>query len=186
MEQLTALQPIPGVRFIGFGHKARNGKDTAAKAIHNAFPSITRCIAYADALKVLCRVQYGMTKKDGPLLQRVGTEIVRAQDPSLWIRTLYWTVDENPVPYVLVTDVRFPDEADFIHQMGGALVKVTRIQEDGTQYIDPSRPATHASECALDNYEYWDKHIESRSVEQTEADALEYFHHVRDLFEGRL
>lgn len=176
---IESLTRIHGVTFIGLGHKARHGKNTAAEAIHYAFPELTKCFAYADALKAICRAQYGMTKKDGPLLQRVGTEIVRAEDPGAWVRTLYWTVDENPSPFVLVTDVRFPDEADFIHQMGGVLIKVSRLNDDGTFYVSPDRPATHSSETALDGYNGWDFHIQSRSVDQTREEALGIFEGVR-------
>jgi hypothetical protein len=36
---------------IGFGYKARRGKDTAVSAICSAWPSITRRYAFADALR---------------------------------------------------------------------------------------------------------------------------------------
>ncbi len=46
--------------YIGFGHRARQGKDTAARAIHYAFPRDTHILGFADALKAYARVAFGM------------------------------------------------------------------------------------------------------------------------------
>lgn len=77
-------------------------------------------------------------------LQRLGTESVRALDETFWVRALAARLDAEPGPAV-VTDVRFPNEADLIRSRGGLIVRVTR----------PHAPATlaHSSESALDRYD---------------------------------
>jgi hypothetical protein len=67
---------------IGFGHKARQGKDSAATFIHQEYPRETRIYSFAAALRAVCRAVLGMREKHGPLLQLVGTEVFR------WPRSL--------------------------------------------------------------------------------------------------
>lgn len=80
------------------------------------------------------------------LLQRFGTDAIRAIDDDFWVRTTRQQIEalraDGPV---VVTDVRFPNEADAIREAGGYLVRVTR---PGTE----SEPGAHASETALDDY----------------------------------
>ena len=153
---LATLPPLPGITFVGIGHRARNGKDSLATLLSTLLGPQARVYHFADPLKAYCRIVCGMTGKDGPLLQQIGTNILRAQDPDIWLRTTYWTVaDDRPV-YAIVPDMRFPNEADFVKQMGGVTVQVRRICEDGTQFTDPHRDPNHSSERALDGYAGWD------------------------------
>lgn len=75
-------------------------------------------------------------------LQRLGSEGVRSIDPNFWLRAAF--ADVEPDEDVVVTDVRFPNEADLIEAFGGALVRIVRpgLPNDGDQ---------HASEIALDD-----------------------------------
>ncbi|GAA2230353.1 hypothetical protein N1031_07005 [Herbiconiux moechotypicola] len=94
-------------------------------------------------------------------LQRLGTEAIRALDDGFWIRAAMRRVDATrsllrlrlntsdsreatrPRP-VVVTDCRFPNEADAIRERGGQIIRVTR---PGVESTDP-----HPSEVALDSY----------------------------------
>lgn len=101
--------------------------------------------------------------KHSKLLQWWGTDFRREQCGSN-----YW-VDQVRGRLIqgvnLITDVRFPNEADFIRENGGYTVNVTRLNKDGSIYVDPSRPADHASETALDNYN-WDYRIVAKDGDQ--------------------
>jgi len=91
-------------------------------------------------------------------LQRLGTESVRALDETFWIRALEARLDAAETP-VVVTDVRFPNEAEAIAARGGWIVRVVR----------PGAPEVleHASESALDLY--------PADVEIRNASTLEAF-----------
>jgi hypothetical protein len=167
------LTPIEGVTLIGFGHKARHGKDYAAKIIHEAFPAVTQRFAIADGIRMLCRTQYGMTEKDAPLLQRIGTEW-RDKDPGVWIRALHYQIAEVKPAFALITDIRMRSEADWITQMGGVLVKVTRFNDDGTPYVDPSRDPQHITETDLDGYVFGNT-LTNRGDERFQRDVLSLF-----------
>lgn len=152
--------PIPGTAVIGLGHKARHGKDTAAEAIIASEPG-TKRYSFADDLYAVARVLYGMTTKDAPLLQRVGVEF-REKDADVWVRSVYSKILQDRPTLAVITDVRFPNEFDFVKSLGGLCMKVSRVNEDGTPFVDPSRPAAHISETANDRMP-WDFIVTARS-----------------------
>ncbi|QHB36605.1 deoxynucleoside monophosphate kinase [Arthrobacter phage Adolin] len=79
-------------------------------------------------------------------LQRLGTEGIRYIDDRFWIKAAFAKIDalrEAETP-VVVTDVRYPNEADAIKAAGGYLVRIVRDLPDSGD--------THASELALDDY----------------------------------
>lgn len=145
---------------IGFGHKARHGKDSAARYIHEAYPEETRIYSFASALKAYCRVAYGMTTKDAPLLQRIGLQFRQDHNPDFWVDILRAQILEEQPEVALITDVRFANEIAFCDYT----VRVQRWLEDDKQgyrrYVADDRPADHPSEIALDDYEDWSAGLE--------------------------
>lgn len=80
------------------------------------------------------------------LLQATGVAMREHVDPELWVwpvldKVIWHRADDEPV---VVTDVRFPNEAQAIRRDGGKLVRVVR----------PGVPSDdrHVSETALDDY----------------------------------
>jgi len=193
---------------IGFGNKARQGKDTAAEAIwdfyanrnlaggpttkvgifkfanalyyevntalknwhsnggghflgalgfadeNNKWKYITEildCVQREPNTEISRLSPYGKHPK---LLQWWGTDFRRAQDPDYWTKKLFATIPAN-LDVALVSDVRFPNEADGIKQRGGYNVNIKRLREDGTMFYASDRPLWHPSETALDGYN-WD------------------------------
>ena len=76
------------------------------------------------------------------LLQRFGTEAIRKIEPDFWINAARKTIDEIEGP-VVVTDCRYPNEADFAESVGGHLIRIVR---PGAESAD-----AHPSETALDD-----------------------------------
>jgi hypothetical protein len=185
--------------YIGFGNKARQGKDSCATAIRDYYESQNEArlahlntwtgsirvgiFKYATALyrevneflktvgldwdstsleipswvqpepnaEVSELAPYG---KHPTLLQWWGTDYRRAQDTDYWVKKLFQSI---PVitDIALISDVRFPNEAEGIKQRGGYNVNVQRLNADGSVYVSEDRPADHPSETALDNWN-WD------------------------------
>lgn len=78
------------------------------------------------------------------LLQEYGVAI-REIDPAFWVRTGLMRAVSIDGP-VVVTDVRFPNEAEAISSAGGVLVRIDRpglVSDD-----------SHLSETALDDYPF--------------------------------
>lgn len=173
--ELRLIEP-PKPIVIGLSGYAQTGKDTAALAFgaldftRLAFADALRESLYAlnPTIKVkgnwtklqthVQKVGWEQAKKlDGvrALLQRMGTEAVRnviAEDA--WtnvvrrrIEGAYAGFDTQPEParYV-ITDVRFPNEAKLIKELGG---EVWRIEREGFGPVNG-----HPSETALDDWPF--------------------------------
>lgn len=169
---------------LGFGNKARHGKDSAACAIVTYFDSgfplrpQARVFKFAGALYDVCRKEYGMTEKDSTLLQRIGAQR-RERDPRYWIDRAFFDIGDYK-GIALITDVRYKNEADEIKKRGGFLINVTRLNEDGTPFAAQDRDPNHLSETDLDDYN-WDAYIrtksgqEALSAEQAITTALYFY-----------
>lgn len=169
---------------MAFGNKAQQGKDSAAAVIKeyaalNGLPEV-RIFKFAEALYSECRELHGMTEKDAPLLQRVGSER-RAKDKDYWVKQVAKQLKSFD-GIALITDLRYFNEALFIKESRGFLVNVQRLNGDGKPFIAPDRPADHPSEIELDNYP-WDYFIKTHTGEEALAaeQALTLFNYLLEI-----
>jgi len=132
---------------IGLTGKQRVGKDTVASYLVLRYGY--ERIGNADYLKKVAGLVGWSGKKDQQgrkLLQELGM-VVRNYDQGFWIRVVtkfiekVWKKDDS-VCFV-IPDVRFPNEAEAIKELGGIVV---RVQRD-TGIVD-----NHASETEMDEY----------------------------------
>jgi len=159
---------------IAFAGRARHGKTTAAKFLHERYGFSQK--SFAEPLKEMCynglvqfpppvdvedrlsydsdrdywqlRIWEDRSEFSRWLLQFVGTEIGRAIDSKLWIKMAMRDVragDDN-----VFADLRFINEADAIKAVGGIIIKVVRIGTEGNMFRDKGTNATHSSETELD------------------------------------
>jgi hypothetical protein len=156
---------------IGLSGYARSGKDEAAKAlieagfIRLAFADKLREVLYALNPYVVDDTGYEHVNlqtviddygwdgyKETPwgseirrLIQRLGTEAGRQTLwDSIWVDA---TMNQIiPGQNYVITDVRFPNEANAVKQAGG---RVWRIERPG---VGPAN--THASEVSLDDWDF--------------------------------
>ena len=185
---------------IAFGHKARQGKDTAAIAMLEATPLDTGVhrVGFATALRkevnAAIRQFHGAANlidgfkdsglmpdwvraeswpdKQRTLLQWWGTEYRRKKDPDYWVKRFFEHLQELDPEVALVTDLRFRNEADAIRAAGGYLVKVER-----TTTPDVSVPE-HESERALDGYTGWDYTLRAATVDELRTKAVALYHEI--------
>lgn len=163
---------------IGLGHKARQGKDYVSNYMKEALPSLVTLYSFARELKLYCKEHHNellaqwqlanQTKqipacKDDPIygytriLQWYGTDIARKENPNHWVDAVAERIKSEDPEIAIITDVRFPNEAEYVKENGGYTVEVRRLVKDEDklyQYIDPSRDPKHPSETALDDYNY--------------------------------
>ena len=140
---------------VGLGYKARQGKNYTAQHIADSYPGVV-VTGFAAALKTYGRIAFGMRGKDPRLLQLVGTDLYRHIDPLIWIRVLHDTIAETKPRIVILTDVRFPNEAEYILSAGGYLAEISRTNENGNPYVARDRDPQHESETSLDSWFLWD------------------------------
>lgn len=114
--------------------------------------------------------EWGMTYRE--FIQRLGTDGFRNNvHPDIWVKSLFseylmktkaWNDDccatFNEFPNWIITDIRFPNEAEAIREKGYPLVRIYRKESSDTHY----------SEIALDNYKRWDYVIDN-------SGCMEYF-----------
>lgn len=96
-----------------------------------------------------CKRQYPEVRRS---LQRIGQGI-RKIDPDYWVNCAEVAIDvcEKLNVRTVVTDVRYPNEADMLVRRGFTLVRITRKQATGMT-MEETRAALHESETSLDGY----------------------------------
>ena len=138
---------------IALGHKSRVGKDTAADTIGDITEGTIHRLSFAKPLYEIVqgiqRILNVELKKDGTLMQRVGTILRTHYGPDVFVRILAGIIDEklaaNPDCHIIVTDVRLENEFDMLKSKNFTMIKIDRSDRP----ID--RDPNHISETALDN-----------------------------------
>ena len=143
------------VKLLGISGVARSGKDTFFSFMKKSGLKCER-LAFADELKREClkflldNTNISSFTEDPvekeiirPFLVTYGTHIRRKLNPNCWIdkvnRKAKQLISDNVVP--VVTDVRYRNEADWIHEMGGKLIHISRTKatpDFGEMPIPPS------------------------------------------------
>jgi len=141
--------PIPGVRaVIGLVGHARAGKDTVAKMLLRRLPGSER-FALSDAVAVEARLHHGMIGRDPEVLQRVGI-MFRLARPGVWLEAVYQAIVDKAPDVAIITGIRFADEAEMVRQMGGVVVRIVRVDQDGQRHVSHDRNPAHAAERDID------------------------------------
>jgi len=160
----------PVIRIVGLvGHK-QCGKDTVWSIISKLSASyLTQCpcfrFAFADGVKSEVAAKLGTTKewlnehKNDPLIRHVlqwyGTDYKRYENENYWIEQLsneintFKRLSERCI-ILVITDVRFLNEAAFIKAQGGTLIRIRRKLSDDV--CDPHISEQQVDEISCDNF----------------------------------
>lgn len=156
------------MKLIGIAGRRRAGKDTAASALIDKGYAL---IKFADPLKAMLGTLLRIggiefndlpnyiegNQKEAPLaalcgktarhaMQTLGTEWGRQLiSEDLWV--LLALARASRVPAAVITDVRFPNEAEAIKRTGGTVIHIVR--SDQPRYLDGADG--HASEADTDS-----------------------------------
>lgn len=163
---------------IAFGHRRRVGKDTATQILIEEFAKRgIRAVrsSFADNLKEECNRLFGHAGLQGPEYYEEHPELKERVLPSLglsprdiWIqvgsrlRDVYpyvWidlalTCQESDSQITIVSDMRYLNEVERIQELGGHVVKITRL-------VAPVHD--DEADSALANFDYWDMVIANDS-----------------------
>ena len=141
---------------IGFAGKARSGKDTAGKYLVDNYQFVR--YSFAQPLKDGAKAMFNLTdeqienkekviepwgRSPRELYQLLGTDVARSIDVRVWIKNAEMFIKKRAGLSVVITDVRFSNEAEWIRKQGGVVIYLeskTRGINDGTG---------HASENGL-------------------------------------
>lgn len=144
---------------VGFSGREGAGKDTAADAIEKLV--FCHRLAFATPIKESLNAMFGWTmyqwadrewkervipelgKSPRDMARTLGTEWGRdSVHNDIWVRAVearMRSYSQRATRPFLITDVRFQNEYDFIHSLGGIVVSIYR---EGT-----ACPVTHSSEA---------------------------------------
>lgn len=153
------------MKVILISGKARHGKDTMARFMeqylleHGKKVLITH---YGDLVKYTCKAFFkwnGVKDNHGrTLLQMVGTDYIRSNYPNFWVDYVIGVVTSFPDQwdYVLIPDVRFPNEISRWQECEGDNLDIIslRVVREGYESILTEEQQAHASETALDDYDF--------------------------------
>lgn len=152
----TGKDTVAGVLATEFGFEKAAFADPLREVVEAIDPIVDYRTSYKTGPGVIVPVRYSEAvrvrtyegAKDAypevrQVLQRLGTDGIRKLDTDFWVRIALGRIDARTTPLVL-TDVRFPNEAEAIVDRGGWIVRVLR---DGTK-----TDGEHVSESALDDY----------------------------------
>lgn len=152
-------------KIILISGKAQSGKDTFAKFFKERARELgKKCfiIKYGDLLKYVLKTYYGWNgEKDEQgryMLQHIGTDVLRANSPNVWVNCVIELVRAiaKGYDYVLIPDTRFVNEIDqwWDTEFDYITVKVERKNADGSEFDNglTEEQKKHISETALDDY----------------------------------
>lgn len=153
-----------------------SGKDYIAANF--IYPFITKVLnksvvrlSFADQLKVNVVVKNDVafeevflnkTEKTRQLLQEEGTDNGRRSDPNIWVKyfdTWVKAFESKGVDAVIVSDVRFRNEIDYIRSHNGLVFKVSAPMRNENRLTKEcnnnptiyNKIKNHSSECDLDD-----------------------------------
>ena len=115
------------MKIVCISGKAQHGKDTTAKLLEEILEAQGNRVLiahYGDLVKYVCKTFFGWDgKKDEKgrtLLQRVGTDKIRAVSPDYWVDFIVSILDIfcDEWDYVLIPDTRFPNEYEIYETYG--------------------------------------------------------------------
>jgi len=121
------------------------------------------------------------------LLQLLGTEAGRhVIHPNIWVNALFADypkivdMDDKGLDVYenwIITDVRFPNEANIIKEKGGIMIRINRPQYLNNRLVIGKNE--HLSETALDNYDGFDYVIENDGTVQDLIDKVKSLNIVK-------
>lgn len=170
------------MKVILISGKARNGKDTVAKMLKDNLKKEGHRVLithYGDLVKFICTYYFDWNgekdEKGRGLLQYVGTDVIRLQNPSFWVdfvATMLKYFNDN-WDYVIIPDSRFPNEITKMQEYGFDTV---HLRVERSNFVSPltDEQQHHPSETALDNFGA-DYHIHNNgTLEELEAQITEW------------
>lgn len=165
------------IKLIGLCGFKQAGKTTVANMLKNkGFYELS----FAAPLKEACRAMYGLSDEQlygeqkeqidpywgvtpREILQRFGTDVMRKnasvvipemKEDNMWIEVANRKIKElrksGEVRKVCVSDVRFPNEAEWIRQQGGTVIRIDR-GDNHSEDAHESEQIAFVADYDLDN-----------------------------------
>ena len=148
------------MKIIAVSGKAQHGKDSTCGFMQDFLELEGKKVLiahYGDLVKYICKTFFDWNgEKDEAgrtLLQRVGTDVIRAQEPDYWVGFIETILRMflNEWDYVLIPDCRFPNEIEYLKNRGFDVTHIRVVRENFESPLTEEQQK-HPSETALDEY----------------------------------
>lgn len=151
------------MKIVLISGKAQHGKDTVAQILKTILEeklvdSRVLISHYADLLKYICEKFFrwnGEKDEQGrALLQYVGTDIIRKDNPNLWVDFMCMMLKycRDKWDYVIIPDCRFPNEIERLQSVDANIFHLRVVRDKFESPLSKAQQC-HISETALDNTE---------------------------------
>jgi len=142
---------------IGLTASKRSGKDTLADYLVKEHGYIK--MSFAEPLKEICRILFDFTdeqlhgdKKEEideywkvtprKVLQFIGTDLLRDQlsnimpdiGNNIWLEIMKKKILKNPNQKIVIADLRFNNEIEFIKELGGIIIRINRTNNNNDNH----------------------------------------------------
>ena len=168
-------QDIKDLEIWGLSGKLGVGKDYVAR--HYLLPSLdsidsskkSLLLGYADCLKLLCMVKYRLdfdqvfvnkNQSSRRFLQEEGQLMKDKFGNTVWVNLMESLIKmhfQRGIRRIIITDVRFPQEYDLIHTLGGKVIYVHAPSRNLKQSKEEDlnmEQTQHVSETSLDKQQF--------------------------------
>lgn len=138
---------------------------------------------YADLLKYILKTFFNWNgKKDEHgryLLQHVGTDIIRKQEPNFWVNFLNDVLSllKDEWDYILIPDARFPNEIEVLKYNSNFNVITMRINRINYESKLTPEQQQHPSETLLDDYEF-DYYVTNNGTDSVNNAVKEFVNYI--------
>lgn len=179
-QPVVEVDPLDGMPpIVGITGRKRSGKNAAADALvamgyelggfadelKDAALDLDPWISYPDvddviSLRLLVdSIGWERAKDEHPdvrrILQRLGTDVVRNRDPEFWLRAFdrRHQYDDGTAPHLVIADVRFDNEAQWVRDRGGIVLEVVRpsLADDGDTHASEAGVSQELVDCVVAN-----------------------------------
>ena len=170
------------MKIILISGKAMHGKDSSALLIKQRLESKNKKVLIthmADLLKYECKQFFNWDgNKDDygrSLLQRIGTDVIRAKNPDYWVNFIknFLEMFQGEWDYVLIPDVRFKNEIESFKIDGWPNISVRIIRTNFESTLTDEQK-NHPSETALDDFEFDYYLVSPSGLEELESAVDEF------------
>jgi len=131
---------------------AHSGKDTVASFI-SEFKEDTEIISFAGPIKDACKILYNLSdeqlndpvikeqiderwnKSPRQIFQWFGTDIMRKNaGENFFLKNMEQRLMASKAKCIVISDVRFENELEFVHKLDGIFIKITRPNKETTKH----------------------------------------------------
>jgi len=132
------------MKIIAFTGKFQSGKTTCANLIQNSVK-----LSFAKPIKDIAKIYFGWNgdkdDKGRRLLQVIGTNAGREYNSNIWVekmheqllheKTFEESKNKDVDTIIIIDDLRFNNEAEFIIKWKGIIINITRPGYDGDAHV---------------------------------------------------